>query len=237
MGCIESGTILNEADCKTLTYNRDKQFSIVQSKDINEEIRDARSHDIETYANNLIYNSNWNSFIETIGYSIKFKIGSVFNSNLPVTLAFIDFDELITIDFILEMLFDTKLREEWDDSIVSYEVLSKLSQSISILRIVKKFPFMPREYIFKVCLNRGVKECSIAMYSVKFHQANDNKRYEKSEILFGFIKILEKKNHTAILILQQIDNKLMLKPELAASEVNQWVLTFKSQLIQFYHRN
>ena len=239
MGCIESRSLPNEEDYKILSYNRHKQFSII-SREVSDEIKDARAHDIETYSNNLIYNSNWSTYIETTGYSVKIKQGSVFNSNMPVTLAFIDFDELITSDFIIEMLFDIETRKKWDDTVLEFEKISKQSSTISIYRVVKKFPFMPREFIFKACISHATKECSVALYSIKSHLVQENNLFERSEIMFCFIKVLERNSHTAILILQQIDNKLKLKPELlnlAAAEVNQWILLFKAQLIHSYHKN
>ena len=89
-------------------------------------------------------------------------------------------------------------------------------------------------------MNAGDKECSVAMHSIKFSQQSEEKLHERAELLFGFIKIIGRPNNTAILILQQVDNKLVLKPGtagLAATEVSQWIRLFKTQLIIYYHNN
>ena len=234
MGCIGSR---NETD--SLLYNKEKLFDILRVEN-NLDIRDTRAHDIEVYGNSLIYNSKWSEHIEDSSFSVKYKLGSVFNSNLPVTLACIDLDEAVPVEFILDMLFNPTKRVKWDETLENISVVSKISSSINVIRIVKKFPFISREFLIKVCVNAGDKECSVAMHSIKFSQQSEEKLHERAELLFGFIKIIGRPNNTAILILQQVDNKLELKPGtagLAATEVSQWIRLFKTQLIKYYHNN
>lgn len=231
MGCIESRSPGN-SESQSL---KPKFLEILPApeaaKDQDSEVlSDARGNDIEEYGNNLIYNANWANCIEKPGISVKTKMGSVFNSNIPVTLAFVEFDELIPTKFIMDMLYNPIMRMKWDDTVLEMSLVSKVSENLSIIRLVKKFPFISREFLFKVYIRNHVYESSVSAYSIKSSQIQTSSKYERGEVMFAFTKIMPRSNHTAIVLMQQIDNKLPQKPELANVEFCQWANLFRTKL-------
>ncbi|OMJ85233.1 hypothetical protein SteCoe_13467 [Stentor coeruleus] len=179
---------------------------------------------LEDYISKLISLPIWLSIIERNKIIVQCITGSVFTSKIPVVLAHVDFNFIISCKTIINYIcFD----RTWDSSIVKYEV--KSTDEFFDVVIVKKFPFINRKYYCKVYVKENEKNASVI-----FIKNNEGKsgldKDEVGEVVFIVINIQENDEGTALMIVSQVDSKQEISTglaKMAAQEMYQWLMVLR----------
>lgn len=233
MGCCEARTQYeNEPLERMPIFQEEEKFDFCMNYEAI--LSDIRAKEIETYASQLLNSPAWTTQIENQDFSIKTKIGSMFNEVSPVCLTILDLYLSIPSHIILNLLFYPETRMEWDPTLEFMEILDRKSNT---LRIVKKYPFKPQEQIIKLSCVKDSEMTIVLYYSQDFAVFDEN--VQRSQCYFGMIKVIRSKNSTAVMLIQQEDYEKGTIADQAgflASELTQWMQVLKKNIYKSTER-
>jgi hypothetical protein len=179
---------------------------------------------LEDYISKLTSLPIWSPFIERNKIIVQCLTGSVFTSKIPVVLAHIDFNFIISCKTIINYIcFD----RTWDSSIVKFEV--KPTDGPYNVVIVKKFPFINRKYYCQVHVKENGKNASV-IFVKNLEGSTEMDKDEVGEVVFIMINIQENDEGTALMIVSQVDSKQEISAGLArkaAQEMYQWLMVLR----------
>lgn len=181
---------------------------------------------LEDYISKLTSLPIWSPFIERNKIIVQCINGSVFTSKIPVVLAHVDFNFIISCKSIINYIcFD----RTWDSSIIKFDV--KPTDGPFDVTIVKKFPFINRKYYCKVHIKENENEKNASIIFVKNTEGNNGvEKDEVGEAVFIMINIQENEEGTALMIVSQVDSKQEISAGLsrtAAQEMYQWLMVLR----------
>ena len=231
MGCCETRYVpdikpINDVSDLKEEEENDYEFFVKYKTNF----EDSKAKEIENYINKLLTSDDWTTHLENKDYTVKTKLGSIFDENTPVCLMILNMNISISLGKIFNLLFWPDIRKSWDTKIEFMEVLNSMENS---LRIIKQYPFKPLEFVIKLNCVKRKGTATALFYSEEFPFINENAH--RSQCYFGMVKIIRNRKSTVIVIVQQEEyerGNLNERCTLIASESVQWLQVLRKHLYQ-----
>ena len=169
MGCCETRSERKDTDLQIKTnswesYNRvsksDSQLDVPQSPDYPPEILQSTDYSlpfIEDYSVRLIASPRWICYVDDKQITVKSLPSSIYHPRVPVLLGFIDFGCTIPALTISHLVCKDR---SWDSTVLKFIAIES-KEDFHVIRVVKKYPFINREYCTKVFCRDSEDSCSI----------------------------------------------------------------------------
>ena len=194
------------------------------------DVTSGKLRQIEDYTHEAIKDSEWVSHIEKPDFAIRTRPRTIYGAEVPASLALIDFRSALPAEALVSKLVEPEARTAWDKSIERMDLICGVPTQTSTLRIIKKYPFVCREFIVEATVSTLGKTTTVVMHSISYPESQINQSLVRGEVLFVVYKIIETSSTTLLMCMQQVDNKSgisKLFATLMASELTQWVYSLK----------
>lgn len=129
---------------------------------------DEKAREIESYAQSLQSQGNWNSIISVAGVSIATCPSSKYSSNGSIVRAEVTFEPRIRLSYVLALVENPDARAAWDGRLqhMSVVYVAEGNYYVKNTVLVQTSPVQTREYVEKCQIREVGPELRLVYYSI-----------------------------------------------------------------------
>lgn len=236
MGCCESRA--KSLETKPVEIPEKNLSLIQQARQLNiqhyKSDADRKVVEILEHFFDLEKEDKWTTVLTDENFSAKKIDFSKFSKDFVVTRVCMNFDVLVPLKLILEIILARDIRVKWDNYIDSLEILEGHSLA-SIIYKKLKILFYSAEFIDKQVVVMGHDSVYIVSYSIDEDVSPRDKSCVRAKNIMAVFCIREYNESTEILVVNQTDPKSkahFLASSLGLVKQKAWIQQFKKQVLK-----